>query len=101
MPYLAKDIYSLLNRYKCYGEKGDTIEIISESSGVFIIERKKDGNRFSILRDEFTDDEPAATPRDKLAETQPPIVKGPASRKPKRSQPDHSATPIQTQGSLF
>jgi hypothetical protein len=55
MPYLARDIKSMLNPSQIYGKAGSPVDIISDRIGVLIV-GIPGGEKFSVKPNDLTDD---------------------------------------------
>lgn len=100
MPYLVKDIFSLADKTKCYGQQGAEVILIREDYGVMLV-KLKDGasaGGFCVLRDEVSDT-PVMSSKDS-PEVVPPYV---PKSSPGRRRQDHSPSQNRPsdQGSLF
>lgn len=102
MPYLADDIYSMMNPSKLYAKKGTKVDIISDRGGIFIVKPEGCKDGFHVLRNELSD-EPITSAPDAPGSEQLEQKKTAAVRRSRRPQhdpgPDVGAG--SQQGSLF
>jgi hypothetical protein len=89
MPYLRRDIYSLLYTSQLYGKAGTPVRIIRDRGEVLIVELEG-GLRIPVHLKDITDDFVAdqAQQLSGLVEKAPPTI-----RRPKRTKPAEGPAP--------
>lgn len=99
MPFLARDIYSMLYTHQLYGKAGTPATIINDRDGVLIVELEG-GLRIPLLPKDLTNESPIIEAQPLSAVEEKPAA---AIRRPKRAKPAAGPGPpvISIQQSMF